>query len=348
MSTKCKVEVPNQLPESGVSRVQFKTWKESMIVYLKQNDNFLPFLTGGIYENWKPASEHDDRIETLHVDDPPDTDNETNRAKKLAQRQKDLLTMLNMIARKVDQYDYDDVMKESNSAQSIWNMIELVYDIGRKGVHFLDLNKIKYEKGEAPAKFYKKIYHHFMDNLYKKNDTLTYKNTVMQDDEKLSPTLLNFILYYTIESIDSRLMKKIKDKYGHLLDTDNCLHDKKDTILKAIPDLLNRIDHKEFEARALETQLSAFGNGRGGFRGRGRGRGQGGGGSRPYQQQQPGGRRLFCRLCQASKCPPQVYSSHNVSTCNRWTRKDVEDLRVMMCEMQTDPEEWPESENDQD
>ena len=267
-----------------------------MTVYLKQNDNFLPFLTGGIYANWKPASENDGRIETLHVDDPPDTDNGANRATKLAKRQKDLLTMLNMIARKVDQYDYDDVMKESNSVQSIWNMIELVYNIGRKGVHFLDLNKIKYEKEESPAKFYKKIYHHFMDNLYKKNETLTYKNTVRQDDEKLSPTLLNFILYY----------------------------------------------------RALETQLSAFGNGRGGFRGRGRGRGQGGGGSRPYQQQQPGGRRLFCRLCQAAKCPPQVYSSHNVSTCNRWTRKDVEDLRVMMCEMQTDPEEWPESETDQD
>ena len=42
-NNKCKVEIPNQLPESGLTRVQFKTWKESMIVYLKQNDNFLPF-----------------------------------------------------------------------------------------------------------------------------------------------------------------------------------------------------------------------------------------------------------------------------------------------------------------
>ena len=45
-SNKCKVEVPNQLPESNLTRVQFKTWKESMVVYLKQNDNFNHFSLG--------------------------------------------------------------------------------------------------------------------------------------------------------------------------------------------------------------------------------------------------------------------------------------------------------------
>ena len=342
-SNKCKVEVPNQLPESNLTRVQFKTWKESMVVYLKQNDNFQPFLPGGLYESWKSVEEDENRINALHANDLPETDNAANRITKLAKRQKDLLTMLNMIARKVDQYDYDDVMRESTSLQSIWNMIELVYDIGRKGVHFLELSKIKYETGESPAKFYKKIYHHFMDNLYKRDDVLAYKSSTMSEDEKFSPTLLNFILYYTIEKIDSRLMKKIKDKWGHLLDTDTCLHDKKDVILKAIPDLLKRLDQKEFDARALETQLSALGGNR--FRGRGRARGQGIN-SRNFQQRS--GQRLFCRLCQAARCPPQVYSSHNVSTCNRWSRKDVEDLRVMMCELQTDPNDWPDSDVEQE
>ena len=108
-SNRCKVEIPNQLPESGLTRVQFKTWKESVVVYLKQNDNFLPFLKGGHYENWKSSEENEDRIEALHDNDPPETVNNANVAAKLAKRQKDLLTLLNMIARKVDQYDYDDV-----------------------------------------------------------------------------------------------------------------------------------------------------------------------------------------------------------------------------------------------
>ena len=50
-SSKCKIEIPNQLPESGLTRVQLKSWKEGMSVYLKQNEDFLHFLPSGIYEN---------------------------------------------------------------------------------------------------------------------------------------------------------------------------------------------------------------------------------------------------------------------------------------------------------
>ena len=134
---KCKIEVPNQLPEKDLTRVQFKSWKEGMKVYLKQNEDFLHFFPDGKYENWSPAEENDKRITVLHADDTPAT--EPEKASRLAKRQRDLSSMLSIIGRKVDQYDYDDVMMLSTSLQSIWFMIELVYDIGRKGVHFLSL-----------------------------------------------------------------------------------------------------------------------------------------------------------------------------------------------------------------
>ena len=257
MSTKCKIETPSQLPESGLSRVQFKSWKEGMIVYLKQNEDYHHFLPGGAYEKWKSEEEYLNRIENLAATEVPAADatnaaTVTARDKLLAKRRRDLNTMLSIIARKVDQYDFDDVMKCSTSVGSIWEMIELVYDIGRKGVHFLQLGKIKYESGESPVKYYKKIYHHFMDNLYKNGDVLEYKGTQMTEDEKLSPTLLNFILYYTIENIDSRLMKKIKDKWGHILDKDKCLHDLKDIILK-----LSRIFSPNLKPRILKLTLLA-------------------------------------------------------------------------------------------
>ena len=345
--TRVKIEIPNQLPESGLTRVQFKTWKEGMLVYLKQCDDFLHFLPGGLYENWTAAEEDERRIVALHNNDKPVATGNENQtameASRLTKRQRDLSTMLSIIGRKVDQYDHDDVMNGSTSVENIWFIIELVYDIGRKGIHFLELDKIKYVQGESPIKFYKKVYHHLIDNLYKKNDKLKYKNdTKMQEDEKLSPTLLNFMLFHVIQSIDSRLMKKVRDKWGHLLDKETCLHDLKDTILKAIPDLLKRLDTKEFEANAL-TQLSAFSSR--GLRGGMRGRGAGQAGS----QRQGGrgrGQRLFCRVCYAARSPRNVFTSHNVANCSKWTRKDVEDLRVMMCELNTDPNLYPESSSD--
>ena len=344
---KCKIELPNQLPESGVTRVQFKTWKEAMIIYLKQNEDFLHFFPDGMYGTWTCAEENPKRILALAADDravagtgvdQTDLDN-----KRLCKRQRDLATMLSIIGRKVDQYDHDDVVNSSTDLQTIWYMIELVYDIGRKGVHFLELEKLKIEKGDSPMKFYKKIYHHVMDNLYKKDDALKYKGVSMESDEKLTPTLLNFMLYFTIQSIDHRLMKKIKDKWGHLLDKDTCLHDLKDTILKAIPELVKRLDTKEFEANSV-SQLSAF-LPRGGSRGSGRG----GGGNNGRQQQGRGrnqNSRMFCRVCFSARSPRHIYTSHNVANCSRWTRKDVEDLRVMMCEMKVDPNLYPDSGSD--
>ena len=355
--TKIKIESPNQLPESGVTRVQFKSWKEGMLVYLKQNDDFHCFLSDGIYKKWKAADDDPNRITALHATETPPVDDQAPnvvdaRSKLLAKRQRDLNTMLSLIGRKVDQYDYDDVMNFSTDLESIWNMIELVYDIGRKGVHFLELNKIKFETGESPAKFYKKIYHHFMDNLYKTGTVLKYKqNSQLQEDEKLSPTLLNFMLYFTIESIDSRLMKKIKDKWGHLLDENTGLHDLKPVILKAIPDLLERIDSKDSEANSADTQLSAFGSSRGrfsdrgGFSDRGRFSNRGRFQSRPTASGRSFGGK-FCRICQAARCPKRVYTTHNVSECSRLSRRDVEDLRVMMCDMKISPDEYPDSDTD--
>ena len=321
-----------------------------MIVYLKQNEDYLPFLPGGKYEKWKAAEENPNRIVELHEHELPkeDEDNAATvaaRATLLSKRQRDLATLLSIIARKVDQYDFDEVLNSSTSINSIWSMIELVYDIGRKGVHFLELGKIKYEHGDSPVKFYKKIYHHFLDNLYKAGDVVAYKGSQMSEDEKLSPTLLNFILYYTIESIDSRLLKKIKDRWGHVLDDDKCLHDLKDIILKAIPDLLTKLETKDVEANSANAELAAFtprGGGRYSFRGRSR---RGAASQRPWA-----GRRgnKFCRLCQASGCSPRIFKSHNVQDCTRWSRKDVEDLRVMILDMQVDPEEHPDSDSGQD
>ena len=120
-SNKCRVEIPNQLPESDLTRVQFKTWKESMIVYLKQNEDYHVFLPEGMYNTWTPGEEDKNRIQTLHEDDQDGEEDEQN--KRLTKRRKDLHTMLNIVARKVDQYDFDDVMNMSTSLTFVWNTI---------------------------------------------------------------------------------------------------------------------------------------------------------------------------------------------------------------------------------
>ena len=324
--SKCKIELPSQLPESGLTRVQFKAWKETMSVYLKQNDSFSVFFPGGIYDTWSSAADNADRIQLLHERDHQNNQNANNE--KLSQRRKDLHAMLSIIGGKCDQYDYDDILNMSTSLQSIWSMIELAYDIGRKGVNFLELNKLKYNKTESPIKFYKRIYHHIMDNLYKRGDV--FKNKTFVEDESMTATLLNFMLFYTLETIDSRLTQQVKEKWGHVLDDSKSIHEMKDIILKAVPDMIVQLDTRENEVNSLAALTAANKN------------------QNKSRKQRPNSKssnytRLFCRLCQTAGDPKRVYSTHNIGNCRRWTKKDVEDLRVMMCELKTDPNDFDNS-----
>ena len=177
-------------------------------------------------------------------------------------------------------------------------MLEDTYDIGRKGIHFPELSKIKYVNGEAPIKFCKKIYHHFMDNFVRSGDTVHFKNTQLTEDEKLTPSLLNFILFYTLENIDSRLITKVKDKWGHVLDGGKCLHDLKDIILKAVPDIILKLDTKDLELNAFNSSRKPF-NQFSSNRRRGTSR-----------QVFKRGNGKFCRLCQASGCSPRMFTMY--------------------------------------
>ena len=56
--------------------------------------------------------------------------------------------------------------------------------------------------------------------------------------------------------------------------------------------------------------------------------------------------RNFCRLCQTAGEPKRLYLNHNISSCRRWTKKDVEDLRFMICEMSVNPEDFDNSDSD--
>ena len=333
--SRCKVELPNQLPASGLTRVQFKTWKEALTVYLKQNEDFLVFLPGGIYSTWSKTEDNNERIDKLDITDKEEDDNEYKKKKRLNKRRTDLHTMLNIIGGKTDQYDYDDVLNMSTSLESVWMMLEQSYDIGRKGIQFLELQNITYDKKESPVKFYERIYHLVMDNLYKKDEV--FKTVKQEENEKLSPTFLNFIMFYVLEKIDTRLIKEVKDKWGHVLDSDKSLHELKDIILKGVPDILLKLDQQEDE----NNILSAFTNNRNkSYPKKQFPRGNFQGGKRPQG-------KSFCRLCQTAGEPRRIYTSHSVYSCRRWTKKDVEDLRYMMCEMQVNPEDYDSTDSDE-
>ena len=110
-TTKIKFQPPERLPADGVTRIQFKAWKTTLLIYLKQNADFRLFLSGGKYQEWKSAEKVPLRIEELHANDQPG-DRETAED-RLVDRQTQLETLLGLVSAVVNTSQFEDVMVRS-------------------------------------------------------------------------------------------------------------------------------------------------------------------------------------------------------------------------------------------
>ena len=110
----------------------------------------------------------------------------SDEAALLSKRKEDLDTLLSFIVKKVDQYDWCKswTAPQASPASGLWSSSSTISVKWRAGVQV-----------DSPVKFNKKIYLYSLDNLYKASDVVAYIWSQMTEDEKLSPTLLNFTWY---------------------------------------------------------------------------------------------------------------------------------------------------------
>ena len=255
-----KIRLPEKLPSEGLTQVRFKIWKSMVITYLSQSVDYQRFLPGGAYENWLAADENEHRIESLD-----DNDKDATAARnpaRLATRRTQLATVLSIIASISDTSQYDDIMMRSTGINWIWNLIETDADIQKKGRHFLKLDSIVYpaNETETPIAFYKRLRAHFTDNLRKQGELVKSKNSQPLDqDEKMSPTLENTIVYMALKSIDPRLPQYVEQVYGHRMDENTTLYDLQSEIFQSIKKLIHELDSKDPAVNHIDTDTSGYG-----------------------------------------------------------------------------------------
>ena len=63
-----------------------------------------------------------------------------------------------------------------------------------------------------------------MDNLYKRGETFNCEK--VEENEKMTPTFLNFVMFYVLEKIDARLVKEIVTSSEA-----RCCHKQRSTLL---------------------------------------------------------------------------------------------------------------------
>ena len=325
-----KVYPPNQLPDRGVNETQFNIWIEELEVYISQESEFRVFLTGEEYETWESKENNSERIVALRGADINASREATKNAALLKLRQRQLRTVLSIVGKCVSSGHYDAVMRHSTSLESIYDMLRSDYDMQKKGIHFLNLLDMKYEATNlTPIAFYNQYRTMITSNLARANDIIKYKNnTVMTEDEKMSPMLEDMVLLNVVRELDSRLPAFIRTFYTHKMSKTDKLMDFKNDIFTNIPKFLVDLDKDEqlasFSSTITHPSLSAVKQkGREASRGRG---------YNPRAGRDKQNKDLYCRLCHKCEMPREIFKSHNIGDdkCSQLSAREKANLAGRM------------------
>ena len=187
-----KVHPPSQLPDRGVSEIQFNIWIEELEVYLSQEDSFRLFLPDEPYAEWEAQENNPDRLTAVKGAD------DANDATILKKRQRQLRTVLSMVGKCVSQGHYDNVMRHSTSMEWIYSMLRCDYDIQKKGINFFNLLDLSYDPATmTPIAFYNQYRTMITNNLSRKNDVIKYKGDLELHRMKKCLRCLKILFYLT-------------------------------------------------------------------------------------------------------------------------------------------------------
>ncbi len=137
----------------------FTTWQQNLVYLLTQDKNFRPFLLKDATWNKESPTAPNRGF----------TDDDEFSA---VQKSSNLYQMLGLVAQWVPHYLCTDIVKNSTSMPSIWQIIRKYYGFQQSETQFMKFATIVWEDGERPERLYQRIIAHLQDNLLVQDSSL--------------------------------------------------------------------------------------------------------------------------------------------------------------------------------
>ena len=290
----------------------YMNWQENLIYVLGLDNRFTHFLAEDF--EWEDGDAEDHGF----IDDPIPQEAEGENARNnapanapqtAAQKVRTLHLMLGQIANYCNVISRHQILYESISLNSIWEMIREHFGFNVTGSRFLDLSSIRLRPGEKPADLYQRIVCFFTDNLFTRTSKLTHKGRAPTVDEKLTPTLQNTIVLIWLERIHAGLPGLVKQRYGTEL-RNKTLASIKTEISQALDSMLEEL-RSGSDTRVLRLQQPRSSN-----------YNQRNSGSNPRMQRNQPFRSnpKICSLCKTANIPG--WDNHFLSQCKHISESD--------------------------
>ena len=287
----------------------FTNWKENLLVYtLCLDPAFSPFLVDG-YSWQKKSATNPTRGFT---DDPQSVPADARQT--VVQENAKLELMLGQIANFATTISRNTIVKNATSLNDIWLKICEHYWFQTNDSRFLDLFQIQLNPGERAEDLYQCLVSFFDDNLLAVEGGLQHHGALVSEDEKLSPSLENLIVFLWLERIHTGLPALVKQRYGAEL-RNKTLASIKPEISQALSSLLDELKSTE-EVKVMRSRISQSSNR-----------------TSPSRNT----RRIYkyCCLCRTANSPG--YDTHYLSQCKFLPESDRK--RMTVRQVETLPEE---------
>ena len=167
------------------------------------------FMADGRYNMWESQEENPNRIPELHQRDPdrPAADFENREdvmADLLNKRRRQLRTFIGQIAKSASRNMYAGIVRHATSLEWVYNKVREDYDIQTKGIHFLNIVDLEYNKEtKTPAGFYNKYRTVILNNIGRRNEVIHWnQDRELPGDEVIGPLFEDVVLMNVLQIID--------------------------------------------------------------------------------------------------------------------------------------------------
>ena len=173
----------------------FESWKGHLMYTLNLDRNFAPFLITG--KSWEKKGRN-------------------NPLRGLATEQEvvNLELMLGQIANFCSVISRNTILKNSTSLDHVWQHIRSHYGFQSSGSNFLNLCDLHLENDERPEDLFQRIQSFFEFNLLTTTCGISHHGDRIMEDEEMSPTLENIVVFLWLQLLHKDLPGLVKMKYG--------------------------------------------------------------------------------------------------------------------------------------
>ena len=282
----------------------FEAWRQNMLYHLEEESKFLPYLSSGV--TWKkltPTNKH-----RGFQDDP--AGGKTKEVKNSTVER-----MLNQIANFCTPITRSILVNKTVSIDDVWQKIREHYGFQATGSNILNLSSIKMEGDDSPEDLYQRLYSFFEDCLMKPSSGITHHDEAIEEDEFMSPTLENTLVWLWLSLIHPGLPSAVHTKYGPDL-RKKSLASLKCEISQAIPGLLQEISTVS-DINVFRSDIDVY---RSSMRSNRFPKSFSGNSSRSFSDNSSNKKQeMECTLCKAAG---RTYNNHYIAACRHLPQAD--------------------------